>query len=442
MSRHIGADDFAAGRIPRERRHGWLSVAMQRFGTMSSLPLFLLGSTLGVGMTFWEAFWAFVCGSVVFELITILVGVLGVREGMSTSMIARWAGFGKGGASLIGLIIGISLIGWFGVQTQISAQGLTQLLGGLPEWAWSLVFGLVVTLIVVFGFNSMAWTAYLTVPPFVILVGWAIASTLTDHPLAALVASPAPGPAMSVAQGAGLVAGGTMLTAVITCDMTRFNRTVGDVVKQTVLGITLGEFFIGLSGVLLAHATRTENVVVIVLSAVGWIGVLVTVLSALKINDWNLYSASLGFVIFADAVFGRKVHRGAVALAMGVVGSVLAAANVIGSFATFLTLLGDTFSPVAGIMLAEYFVVRTWRDDLRQSGADETRAPGHAPVWVPASLLIWLASTLVGMFVPIGIGTVNALVLAFVLYVAAGRLGWVRGVGVAVTEGADRAPVS
>ena len=45
-------------------------------------------------------------------------------------------------------------------------------------------------------------------------------------------------------------------------------------VKQTVLGITLGEYVIGLVGVLLAHAVRTGNIVTIVTSSVGWVGVL------------------------------------------------------------------------------------------------------------------------------------------------------------------------
>src|SRR5205807_3931658 len=113
------------------------AVAVQRFGQVSALSQFLLGATVGFGMSFWPAVLAFTLGSVILELITILVGVIGVREGLSTSMIARWTGFGRGGSALIGLAIGISLIGWFGIQSAVSAQGLVSLIGGLPEWGWS-----------------------------------------------------------------------------------------------------------------------------------------------------------------------------------------------------------------------------------------------------------------------------------------------------------------
>ena len=64
---------------------------------------------------------------------------------------------------------------------------------------------------------------------------------------------------MSLPTGTTLVAGGFIVGAVITPDMTRFNRSAGDVVKQTVLGITLGEYVIGLVGVLLAHAIELRR---------------------------------------------------------------------------------------------------------------------------------------------------------------------------------------
>ena len=82
-----------------------------------------------------------------------------------------------------------------------------------------------------------------------------------------------------------------MVGAVITPDMTRFNRSAADVVKQTLVGVTLGEYVIGLSGVLLAHAVGSSDVIAIVTSSVGLVGTLVIVAGTLKINDWNLYSS-------------------------------------------------------------------------------------------------------------------------------------------------------
>jgi len=429
---HLGVDDYALARVPMDQRYSWWSVAVQRFGQVSALSQFLLGSTVGFSMTFWGAFWAFTLGSVVLELVSIGVGIIGAREGLQTSVLTRWTGFGQGGSALIGVAVGISLIGWFGVQSGVSAEALVSLIGGMPLWAWSLVFGLAVTLIVLWGFASMNWVAYLTVPAFLILVGWSIGRELFGHSVGALVTSPPPGPPMSLLQGTTLVAGGFIVGAVITPDMTRFNRTAADVVKQTVVGFTVGEYLIGMSGVLLAHAVRSDDIITIVTSSVGWVGTLVIILGTLKINDWNLYSAGLGVVNFVATVFGRRVNRGVATLLLGVVGSLLAAGGILGKFTGFLIVLGVSFPPIAGIMVAEYFVVKRWRPELEASRA-VGELPASAPTWVPATLVIWLASALIGGLVGWGLPSINSLLSAFLLYVAAGKLGLLRGFGTSLT---------
>jgi cytosine permease len=432
MAGHVGVDDYALARVPQEARYSWWSVAVQRFGQVSALSQFLLGSTLGFGMGFWSAFWAFTLGALILELVSIGVGIIGAREGLQTSLLTRWTGFGHGGSAVVGLAIGISLIGWFGIQSGVSAEGLVSLVGVLPTWVWSLLFGLAVTFIVLWGFASMKWVAYLTVPAFLVLVAWSIGSELVNHDIGTLVSSPPPGPELTLLQGTTLVAGGFIVGAVITPDMTRFNRSSADVVKQTVVGFTLGEYVIGLSGVLLAHAIRSDDIITIVTSSVGWVGTLVIILGTLKINDWNLYSSGLGLVNFVGTVLGRRINRAIATLCLGVVGSVLAAAGILDSFVPFLTILGVAFPPIAGIMVAEYFVVKRWRGELEASRAAGT-LPESAPTWVPATLVIWVVSALIGYFVSWGLPSINSLVAAFVLYAVAGKLGLVRGVGTSPT---------
>lgn len=110
MASAVGVDDYALSRVPSGARYSWWSVAVQRFGQISALSQFLLGATLGFGMGFWQAFLALTLGAVILEVVAVFVGVIGVREGLSTSMLARWTGFGRAGSAVIGLAIGISLI--------------------------------------------------------------------------------------------------------------------------------------------------------------------------------------------------------------------------------------------------------------------------------------------------------------------------------------------
>jgi cytosine permease len=116
---HIGQDDYALSRVPESERYSWITVAVQRFGQLSALSQFLLGATLGFGMTFWNAFLALTLGAVILEVVAIFVGIAGMREGLSTSVLSRWTGFGRYGSSIIGLVFAVSLIGWFGVQNAV-----------------------------------------------------------------------------------------------------------------------------------------------------------------------------------------------------------------------------------------------------------------------------------------------------------------------------------
>jgi cytosine permease len=425
-------DDFALSRVPASHRYHWFSIAVQRFGMLSSLASFLIGATLGFGMSFWDAVLAITFGAVILEILTIFTGIAGQREGLSTSVLARWTGFGRAGSSVIGLAISVSAIGWFGIQNAVSAQGLSSLLGGLPVEVWALLFGLAVTAIVIFGIGSMAWTAYITVPAFLLLAGWSIVVELSRHDLGDLLDAAPAGPQLTLLQGTSIVAGGFIVGAVITPDMSRFNRTSADVVKQTIVGISLGEYVIGLIGVLLALALRTNDVIAIVTSTSGFLGTLVIIAATLKINDWNLYAASLGIVNFVDQVFGRRVNRALVTLVVGVIGSVLGAAGILDSFTEFLVLLGVVFPPIAGIMVAEYFICRIWRPELEASRASDT-LPATAPTWVPVSLLVWAVAAAFGHYVDWGLPSINSVVVAIVLYVAAARLGLVRGVGRSAT---------
>ncbi|MET9629456.1 cytosine permease [Lentzea sp. NPDC006480] len=421
MAALLGHDDQALSRVPDQARHPWLSVATQRFGQTTALSQLLLGATLGFGMSFWDAFLALTIGALVLNAVAVAVGVIGQREGLSTAILTRWTGFGHAGSAMLGLIIALSCTGWFGVQTGLAGATLANVAGVLPAPVWSLLFGIAVTVIAAYGVRWMAWTAYVAVPAFLLLLVWLVLTKVDDLPKA--LTSEAPGTPIGMMTAATLVTGSFIVGAAIAPDMTRFNRNEWDVVKQTILGITLGEWVISLAGVVIAHGLGTTDIMGVIGSSSGWIGALIVVTAVLKINDWNLYSASLGLVNFFDAVFAVRISRAQVTVMVGCAGSFLAAAGIVHQFSHFLVLLGVVFPPVTGIMIAEYYVVRRWRNEIIST---RPHVPRSAPSWVPATVVIWPAAAILGELLPFGQSSVNSLVLAFALYVSAGRLDLLR----------------
>ena len=411
----FGHDDYSLSRVPGSARYSWVTLAVQRFGQLSALSQFLLGATLGFGMTFWNAFLALTLGAVLLEVVAILTGIAGMREGLSTSVLARWAGFGRYGSSIIGLVFAVSLIGWFGVQNAVFAEGVHSLVGGIPVWAWSIVTGVMVTLVVVYGFLSMAWVAYITVPVFLLLAGYSITSTLLEVRLGDLLSSAPPGETLSIATGTTIVAGGFIIGGVLAPDMTRFNRSTADVIKQTVVGIAFGEYTVGLIGVLLAHALKTQDIIEIVTSTSGFIGTIILVAATLKVNDWNLYSSSLGFANSMDAIFGKRVHRAVITILVGTLGTVFSAVGILEQFVPFLIALGVVVPPIAGIMIVDYYLLRRHREQLEES-AGSWGLPARQEKLNPVTLFAWAGASIVGYTVQWGIPALNSLTCAAVLY--------------------------
>ena len=279
----------------------------------------MLGASLGFGLTFWDAFLATMLGSVLLQVVSWALGTAAAREGLSTSLLSRWAGFGKVGSALFGGVVAISMVGWFGVQNAVFGEGMAEIVpftdflgteeilpglmpGVTPEYIlWAIITGLGITLLVVFGIKAIANFATVFVPLFVIVVIVAAVIILQDHSLTELLTTAPPGPALTLGAATTMVAGGFIAGAICTPDYARFLKSGTQVFWMTLIGTFVGELGMNLLAVLLAHAMGTENVVDIMMGTSGVIGVIIVVASTVKLNDINLYSSSLGLATMWQA---------------------------------------------------------------------------------------------------------------------------------------------
>ncbi|APX31776.1 allantoin permease [Brachybacterium sp. P6-10-X1] len=426
----VGHDDFALSRVPRSERYGFVSVLLQWVGNSGSLSQFMLGAAIGLSLGFWQAAAAFTLGAVLLEIVIFFVGFAGQREGLSMVMLTRFTGFGRNGSALVSLVIAISLIGWFGVQNGIFGTSMNELVGG-PVWMWCVISGVVLTALVIYGFKGMLWISRIAVPLFFGLIAYTVITTLSQHSLAELIAIPPPENELTIASAATIIAGGFMTGAIIAPDMTRFNSKGWHVAVQSGTSLVISEYLVGLTGVLLGHLVGTSDVTSIVLGTSGAVGLIIIVLATMKINDNNLYSGSLGIVNFAETVFGVRIHRGAVTIAFGILGTLLSAIGFLDYFTSFLSLLGVAIPPIGGIIVAEYYIVRRQTKALDETRASET-LPRTIAGWVPGTLVVWLLAFGVGwvtQYFALGIPVINSLVTAMLLYLIASRAGLITSTG-------------
>ena len=308
-----------------------------------------------------------------------------------------------------------------GVRRRESAANIlsfTDFLGKFETPAWSIVTGIAITVLVVFGVKAIANFATVFVPLFIVVVLYASFVMFQSNPLSSLFNTPAPGPALSLGAATTIVAGGFIAGAICTPDYGRFLRNGTEVFWMTLIGTFVGELGMNLLAVLLAHATGTNNVVDMMMATSGVIGVLIVVASTVKLNDINLYSSSLGLSTMINALFNRKLNRDALVWGLGIVGTFLSVIGIINYFTGFLTLLGVAIPPVAGVMVVDYYILRRGRKDL-----EATREAGTLPEsvekWNPVALAVWIIGFAVGevtSIYSIGIPGLNSLIVSGILY--------------------------
>ncbi|MDN0005389.1 cytosine permease [Providencia stuartii] len=417
-------EDYSLARVPFSARRPFYEVLIIRIGSLACVSQVMLGAALGYGLTFWQAFWATMLGSVILQVVSWALGAAACREGMSISLLSRWSGFGKLGSALIGGAIAISLMGWFGVQNGFFADGMYKATNVLTPGTWSLITGIAVTIITVYGDRFLSITANISTPLFLLALAWATYSLLSGQDIGALINRTEPaGAFMTLPAAITMVAGGFIISAITTPDISRFMKSPKEVFWMTLIGTFFGELLVNMISVLMALALRTNEVFDLMLTLTGLVGASIVIFSTIKMNDINLYSSSLGLSTLLNAIFKKRFDRRYLTWVIGILGTIASMLGILDNFVGFLIYLGIAIPPVAGIMVVDYYLLKRDRREL-----DTTRAAGELPtlceavnpitlvVWAIAVVVGWLSSALGPWDTDFGVPALNSLLVSGVLY--------------------------
>jgi cytosine permease len=352
-------------------RIGWFGLATIWFGGVISVPALLVGATLIAGLGFGPALLWGGLGFVIVGSSMALLGARAAERDADTQALAA-AAFGPAGARLVlGLVVGLPLIGWFGVQTAIAAGSLVRIVEISFGLRWplpvvALLLGATMTLTAVAGFGALKWLNYLAVPAKVALVAYGVAMALRAQGLGpALAWQPDPAKALDPLTAIGMAVGFVAVAAVIAPDYARQARSARDAVWGCLLGLVPAATLLAACGALLAIAQQTHDIVEIY----ARLGLPLLALTVLIVATWttnvmNVYSAGLAL----GGLFGWTPARRWLATALaGLAGSGLAAAGILERLTGFLSLLTLTVMPIAGVMIAAWWLtpratnVRAWR---------------------------------------------------------------------------------
>ena len=388
-------DDYETRPVPENVTRNWVDQTLVWAGITFCLAAWFAGGALTAGFGFYETLLVLVCGAVILVAMGALSGWIGATTRLSTAMNCRFA-FGREGSKILGVVLSISLWGWFAFQAGLF--GLTLQIGLKQGFGWDvpvevLIFlggiGMMTTAIV--GYRGMSWLSRWAVPLMAILALWALISTLMTHSWAEIAAKGPLGQPLPFMSGVAAVVGSYAVGATISSDISRYSRRRSDSQLAALWGLGITFVPIFWLGSIFAFAWGDPNIVNVMTVKLG-LGIFAYItlfLAQWTTNQSNLYSSALGL----SAVIPWPKWR--LALAIGIVSTIIGTFQLYNSFVQFLILLSALIPPILGTLVADYYLFNSRLYKWENIGKLK-------PVnWI--AVISWLTGSVVGVL----LGVVN-----------------------------------
>lgn len=336
----------------------WFSLGIIWAGAMISIPSLLVGNTLISNMGLPKTLFVSFVGYAIVVLIMILQGIQSSDLGKPTVHIAGQVFGKKGSRTILSIILTIACLGWFGIQANVCGASLANLLAkydmNMPVPFASFLSGLVMVISAIYGIKVLRVLSYIAVPLLVIISIIGLVQTLTGDHLQA-IHNYKPNGNMSFMDGLSVTMGSFALGAVIAGDYSQFSKKRSEVLKAAIFGIIpAGILMIGV-GALLTIAYQTSDITAVFLNiATPFIGGVVLILATWKTNMVNAISGGIALIN------GFNISKGKEKMAVGIAGSVgtlLAVVGILNYFTPIMSILSAMIPPVAGVMIASYWVM-------------------------------------------------------------------------------------
>lgn len=409
--------------VASERTWDWKAIAALWVGMVVCVPAYMLAAGLvAEGMNWQEAIGTILLANVIVLVPMLLIGHAGTKHGIPFPVLLR-SSFGTRGARIPALLRGLVACGWFGIQTWVGGAAIYAIanvatgnaIQGTPlpllgidagQTACFLVFWALHVWFIAHGTESIRWLELWAAPVLIAmclgLLFWAYVKADGFGPMLATPSKFAEGGERA---GQFWAVFWPSLTAMVGFwatlalnipDFTRYARSQRDQVVGQALGLPLPMALLAFVGVAVTSATvviygeaiwdpvklseRMGGATVIVALVALLLATLTTNLAA------NVVAPANGFANLAPQKISYKLG-GYITAGLGIAIFPWKLLETTGAY-IFTWLIGYSalLGPIAGIMLADYYLVRRTeldhRDLFRHGGRYGYGSGYHWPAFV------------------------------------------------------------
>ena len=351
-------------KIDESQRQSWLSIAAVWAGGMICVPCLMIGGVLaGGGLSMMQIVLSILIGYGLICAYMIFIGMQACDTGLPVSVMASGALGEKGARYIISTLLAIACVGWFGIQSATCGSAFANMVANMmgieASKAFvtisSIVWGIIMLVTACVGFKGLKWLNYIAVPLLVIVCLYGLIAGIVTNDGGTAIANYAPETSAGMVYGISMVVASFALGGVISADYCRFARSRGDVVKSSIVGVIPAGLFMLLTGALMSIVTGQYDISAILVSlGVPFIGLVALVLATWTTNVTNAYSGGLAL----SNLLGLDEKKSKLTTAIaGAIGTLLAAFGLLDAFQGFLSLMSALIPPLAGVMIAAYWIV-------------------------------------------------------------------------------------
>lgn len=394
--------DFEISAVPLSARKEFWSITIVWLGFVFVITSMMAGGGLVSGLTFHEIILAIIIGNVFLSLIAMAVAYMSSKTGLSFALITRHT-FGNKGSKIATLFVPIVNIGWYTIQAATYGNFISSVLGikGTGELVILFLSAIVMGIFAFSGIKAITILGYIAIPAIIFL---SIATAIKAGSISGVtsILTWMPENKITIVSGITIVIGTWILsTATCIADIMRFAKTPKQAMASATIGLLGGNSLLILCGAIAGIAMKESDLTAVLLK----LGLVIPSLILMTTNIFttnaaNLYSSSLNL---ANSFRTNRKKIIAVVLIISGLLCLTRPYNVAVLF-KFLNVLGVVVPPLAGIILANYYLVN--KGNYPDLDSDQI------PAWDLAPWLSWAISLVVVKllsFVAVGQSAMNGI---------------------------------
>jgi len=394
-------EDHALERVPDDARQGWLALSWNTAGVVVSLVQLFFGALVTFVAGFKLALLAGVIVAIVCIPLSWASAHVAYRTGLSSTVLSRYFAFGRRGSVVASLIFSFMIIGFLALENALLYRGFI---------FYFELADTVTTRIVIYGLMTLAWILLTSYGFKLIAKASSVTLTLSLAVLAYITYLVVSGGKQSVGEllsfgsqfspdalqqmGAGsemgkfifavnVLFGAACGMALFGADIARYARRSVDAGVSTTFGVlsvllmlcvggiimyaggpALVDYYVNHTGMTVEAAQKAslqnpDSIVAAFVVLGGAFGAILLVLAQGKTQVLNNYSASLSLSNLFDALNLRMGRLTFVILA-NIIALLMLYGHLLELIELWVTFLGVIVTAFAGIIVADYYVVKAW----------------------------------------------------------------------------------